>query len=71
MTGTNQWPDTIQADPPTPRCPPCNGDCLHGRGCDAEPMIETPRGGLLFMAAAIVGLLAFAVLVLSALASTA
>ena len=48
------WTDTVPDS--QPRCPPCNGDCLQGRGCDAA-VIQTPRGGLLLMAALIVAAL--------------
>ena len=48
------WTDTVPVS--QPRCPPCNGDCLKGRGCDAA-VIQTPRGGLLLMAALIVAAL--------------
>ena len=50
------WGDTVPAS--GPRCPPCNGNCLQGRGCDAAAMIGTPRGGLIVMAAIIIRVLA-------------
>lgn len=60
MSDPNWWPhgfvDTMPAEHPKPRCPPCNGDCLQGRQCDAAA-IETARGGLLLMAALIVAVL--------------
>lgn len=45
-----------------PRCPPCNGNCLQGSACDADPMIQTSAGGLLLMAVLIVAVLAVIVL---------
>lgn len=50
------WAETMPREERRPRCPPCNGDCLQGRGCDAA-VIQTPRGGLLLMAALIVAAL--------------
>lgn len=50
------WTDTVPAS--QPRCPPCNGNCLQGRGCEAAALVETPRGGLILMAALIAAVLA-------------
>ena len=51
------WADTAPAQEP-PRCPPCTGNCLQGRGCEAAALVETPRGGLILMAALIAAVLA-------------
>ena len=61
MTDPN-WHQTLTDTALGSRCPPCNGNCLQGRACDAEPMIQTSAGGLLLMAVLIVAVLAVIVL---------
>lgn len=59
MTDPNWHPNWTDAAPAQePRCPPCNGNCLQGRGCEAGALIETPRGGLIVMAVIIGAVLA-------------
>ena len=58
MSDPNWHPTWTDAEPASqPRCPPCNGDCLQGRTCDAPARVETPAGGLVVMVGIIVAVL--------------